>query len=228
MFFSELIKNIKSTDKVLEIGPGANPHPRADVLLEKVFENPTEKKEQRGNTPELNTSKKIIFYNGDKFPFKDYEFDYVICSHVLEHIDNVEYFISELFRVAKKGYVEYPTLYYEYLFNFEVHKNIFKYDAGGFLYYIKKIETPISCFQPVQSVFLEALNQGYSTFVDDLKAIMFEGFEWEHPFELKKTNYIEKLCFNNPIIKKNTFKLSYLRKIKYLLDKLSTDKFVRK
>ena len=45
----------------------------------------------------------------EKLPFKDNEFDFVFASHVLEHIKNVKLFISELERVAKKGYLELPT-----------------------------------------------------------------------------------------------------------------------
>jgi len=44
-----------------------------------------------------------------KLPFKDNEFDFVIASHVLEHVVDVEFFIKELERVSKKGYIELPT-----------------------------------------------------------------------------------------------------------------------
>ena len=42
-------------------------------------------------------------------PFKDDEFDFVIASHVMEHVDDVELFIAELERISKKGYIELPT-----------------------------------------------------------------------------------------------------------------------
>ena len=45
-----------------------------------------------------------------KLPFKDKEFDFVIASHVMEHVDDVEFFISELERVSRKGYIELPTM----------------------------------------------------------------------------------------------------------------------
>lgn len=35
--------------------------------------------------------------------FSDSEFDFIICNHVLEHIDNDKLALSELFRVLKKG-----------------------------------------------------------------------------------------------------------------------------
>tara|TARA_B100001540_G_C15753066_1_gene617936 strand:+ start:586 stop:1218 length:633 start_codon:yes stop_codon:yes gene_type:complete len=42
-------------------------------------------------------------------PFKDDEFDFVIASHVIEHVEDVELFIAELERISKKGYIELPT-----------------------------------------------------------------------------------------------------------------------
>ena len=44
-----------------------------------------------------------------KLPFKDKEFDFVISSHVLEHVEDISYFLNELARVSKKGYIEVPT-----------------------------------------------------------------------------------------------------------------------
>lgn len=42
-------------------------------------------------------------------PFADQSFDYVILSHVLEHVPDVAAFIQELQRIAKAGYIELPT-----------------------------------------------------------------------------------------------------------------------
>ncbi len=42
-------------------------------------------------------------------PFKDNEFDYIIASHVVEHVEDISYFLNELSRVGKRGYIEVPT-----------------------------------------------------------------------------------------------------------------------
>ena len=34
----------------------------------------------------------------------------MIASHVIEHVEDVEYFIKELERVSSKGYIELPTI----------------------------------------------------------------------------------------------------------------------
>jgi ubiquinone/menaquinone biosynthesis C-methylase UbiE len=57
------------------------------------------------------------FYKGKRFvkidkkvlPFKDKEFDYVIASHVIEHVKDFEFFLKELERIADKGYIELPS-----------------------------------------------------------------------------------------------------------------------
>lgn len=196
MFFPELIKSIKTGDRVLEIGPGATPHPRADVLLEKRFHDPGEQSEQRGNTPELRTDKTVVYYDGGVFPFRDNEFDYTICSHVLEHVEDPETFMGEVFRVSRRGYVEFPTAYYEYLYNFRVHINFLK-KTGDTLYYLPKSQTPLDLFQPVQRLLLESLNKGYSDLVDDLRGIMFEGFEWSAPFDIQRAVSLEQVSFGD-------------------------------
>ena len=55
--------------------------------------------------------KKFIKLDPQKktLPFKDKEFDFVIASHVIEHVENVENFIGEIERISKQGYIELPT-----------------------------------------------------------------------------------------------------------------------
>ena len=53
--------------------------------------------------------KSFVKINEKKLPFKDKEFDFVIASHVAEHVEDVSYFLNELSRIGKKGYIEVPT-----------------------------------------------------------------------------------------------------------------------
>jgi SAM-dependent methyltransferase len=195
MFFPEKITLIKPNDYVLEIGPGSTPHGRSDVFLELKYDNEREYEAQRGVPYRLKTEKPIFYYDGTNFPFKDGEFDYVICSHVIEHVNNIEFFVSEMFRVAPKGYLEYPTIYYEYLYNFSVHNNYIKFNKDC-LIYLKKSKTGLNEFLPVQSLFFESLCKGYDSLVKELKQYMFEGFEYEKPFKIKEAKSIEDLIFN--------------------------------
>ena len=51
----------------------------------------------------------FVKITNDKLPFKDKEFDFVISSHVIEHVENFKFFIKELERISSKGYIELPT-----------------------------------------------------------------------------------------------------------------------
>ena len=51
----------------------------------------------------------FIKLENKQLPFDDNQFDFVIASHVLEHVEDYKFFISELERVSKKGYIELPT-----------------------------------------------------------------------------------------------------------------------
>ena len=53
--------------------------------------------------------KQFIKINEKKLPFKDKEFDFVITSHVIEHVDDLDFFIDEIERISNQGYIELPS-----------------------------------------------------------------------------------------------------------------------
>lgn len=191
MFYPHKITNIKDTDRVLEIGPGSNPYFRSDVLLELNYNDEHDRVRQFGHSEKLVTDKQIVYYDGLNFPFKDKEFDYVICSHVLEHVEDLKLFLSEIFRVSSKGYFEYPLATYDYLYNFDVHINFLKYD-GNKLLYMRKQELPLNSFKPFQKFFLKTLDNGYGDFLGKIPHCFFEGFEWKMPFDIVQDNQLDK------------------------------------
>ena len=83
--------------RILDIGCGYRAHPNATVIAD-VQDLSNYYKE-----------KKFIKINEKKLPFKDKEFDFIIASHVIEHVEDFEFFIKELERISSKGYVELPT-----------------------------------------------------------------------------------------------------------------------
>ena len=83
--------------KILDIGCGYTAHEKASVIcdiqdLSNFYKN-----------------KKFVKLDGKTLPFRDKEFDFVIASHVIEHVEDVNFFIKELERVSSKGYIELPT-----------------------------------------------------------------------------------------------------------------------
>ncbi len=193
MFFPEKIINVKPGDRILEIGPGSTPYHLSDVLLEMDFEDKAEYEKQFGHAEKLVTDKQLVFYKGDIFPFKDNEFDYVICSHVLEHVPDVPKFLSEVFRVAPKGYFEFPLMYYEYLYNIDAHISLLRFD-GKILHYMPKKNTAIDSFKPIQEFLLETLRKGHSKMMIDIPECYIQGFEWNTPFKAVETNDLKQLA----------------------------------
>lgn len=194
MFFPERIKSIEPGDKVLEIGPGADPYFRSDIFLEKRYSNETEYFSQLGKEEHIKTDKPIVYYDGEIMPFDDDEFDYIICSHVLEHITDIDSFIKEVMRIGKKGYFEFPTVYYDYIYNFDVHKTFLHYTDNS-LIWLPKENTHLNQFKVINNFFLSTLSKGYDSYVNDLKDYFFQGYEWDKSLQIKKANNLEELCF---------------------------------
>ena len=87
----------KKNWKILDIGCGFNPNQYATTICDVL------------DLKEHYSSKKFVKLNGDSLPFGDNEFDFVIASHVLEHVNDPTKFLIEVSRVAKQGYIEAPT-----------------------------------------------------------------------------------------------------------------------
>ena len=101
---------------VLEVGSGGNPFPRANVLSD-AFEITGE----RGWESLVSDRPTVLAY-GENLPFKDKAFDFVICSHVLEHTPYPEKFLKELQRVAHAGYIETPDAFMERINPYKNHR----------------------------------------------------------------------------------------------------------
>ncbi len=187
MFFPERLKSIKKTDKVLEVGPGNTPFYRSDVLLEKIFEDENEAFMQAGGTQKKDLKKEIVYYKEDTFPFKNEEFDYVICSHVLEHIPTAQIplFVSELNRVAKNGYIEVPLYNFELMANLKYHLNLVYIDSSHVIHFLSKENVNFS--NELYKSFQDSmLNIGFNANIIPLNLELFgNGFEYENEIRYK-------------------------------------------
>jgi len=190
MFFPERIHLLPS-DRILEVGPGASPDPRSQIFLEKRFLEP-EATRQRGGLPAIEYCKPVVYYEGDILPFCNREFDYAICSHVVEHVENLEHFVAELTRVAARGYLEFPTVHYEYLYNFTEHLNLVCYN-GKELLWVPKIETPLDEFAPTQQFFRALLEKSYDDLIQPFREEFFQGFEWSNPIPVRRARSLAEL-----------------------------------
>ena len=83
--------------KILDIGCGFSANSYASVVAD---------------TKDLSNfykDKQFIKIKDKVLPFKEKEFDFVIASHVIEHVEDFEFFLKELMRISNKGYIELPT-----------------------------------------------------------------------------------------------------------------------
>ena len=94
---------VSNSALVLDVGSGGNPHPRSDVLLDRLTGS-----EHRSGIPML-IDRFAIIADATKLPLKDKSFDFIIASHILEHMPNPAVFLQELQRVGKAGYIETPN-----------------------------------------------------------------------------------------------------------------------
>jgi SAM-dependent methyltransferase len=171
---------IKRSDRVLEVGGGHNPHPRSNVIVDKFVESNF----HRSGDIKVMKHQQFLNADGENLPFKDKEFDYVICCQVLEHVENPVRFLSEQFRVAKRGFIETPSLIGEYLFPRESHKWIL-HEHNDVLYLVDKkkmnftfgydLTELIQDYLPRHSIGFKIVERTYP----NLETIRIE---WEHDF----------------------------------------------
>ena len=115
------ILNENNNWNILDIGCGYRAHKNANVIADvQDFSNYYKKK-------------KFIQIKDKHLPFNDKEFDFVIASHVIEHVDDFEFFIKELERISSRGYIELPSRLADNLVfeNKNDHIWWFKYDDIG-------------------------------------------------------------------------------------------------
>jgi SAM-dependent methyltransferase len=97
--------------RIADVGCGHFPNRYANVAMD----SPGNSDVQRGGLPVAGDVGVREYFSVDlnefPYPFADKEFDYVICTHVLEHLDDPVRACLELTRIAKSGYVEVPFLY---------------------------------------------------------------------------------------------------------------------
>jgi SAM-dependent methyltransferase len=70
----------------------------------------------------LKVDRPMVLADVQNLPFRDNAFDYVICCHLLDHVEDPEQAVREITRVAPRGYIETPSEFAEKMVGKTCHK----------------------------------------------------------------------------------------------------------
>ncbi len=160
---------IGDDELVLEIGSGDRPNPRSDVLVDRFIEDNTE----RGGN--LTIDRPLIVADAHQLPFKDKSFDYIVCFHILEHMDNPAQFIREITRVGKRGWIQSPSEVAEKLFHWSFHRWYVNLIDGKLILHPNKGEETFGDLFD----YLYARNPRFARFSRSMPALFYVDHEWE-------------------------------------------------
>jgi hypothetical protein len=109
-----ILRRLRPTDVVLDIGSWARPFNRANWVMD---QEPWETRGYYGLPPQggerehfqRDTWIRRDICDREPYPFGAKEIDFVICSHTLEDVRDPLWVCSEMVRIAKAGYIEVPS-----------------------------------------------------------------------------------------------------------------------
>lgn len=104
--------------QVLDVGSGDRPFPPATVLVDQLPRRLSSEGEVRAENPRaeiVSGGKPFVVGEIEALPFADQSFDIVYASHVLEHVVEPVRALTELARVAPRGYIETPRAWFEFV-----------------------------------------------------------------------------------------------------------------
>ena len=210
---------IRKGEKVLDVGCGAHPFYLATHLADKSL---TDNSERFGPIPP--THLPLYECSVESMPFKDAEFDFVYCSHVLEHVVDPAGACRELMRVGKRGYIECPRSWMEYPFHSPSHRWLVDHEQHC-LIFREKLEEEKRDFLGIQYALFSLLkDERFCAYWDlpEIKAVRNVEFYWEGSFDFvvipkeeRKNGGAFKQFYSAPYSDKATAKHSDLRQFLY-------------
>lgn len=132
---------IKRGEKVLDIGGGCSPFYLATHILDVSSEEYDAQRYNKG--VRVMQAQELIEGTTDRLvEFGDNEFDFIYCSHILEHVENLPEALQEINRVGKRGFVAVPHCLYDFWGApaSSGHKWFCDYDYADNIFLIKKRE----------------------------------------------------------------------------------------
>lgn len=114
----QIAQGLPPERRVIDVGGGGAPFWRADWVVDAIPFDAAGKlaRDTHGGEPpryRKETWVEVDLCDRTAWPFDDSQFDFAICSHLLEDVRDPIWICSELTRIAKAGYIEVPSRYVE-------------------------------------------------------------------------------------------------------------------
>lgn len=168
------------SSKILDIGSGQNPHKDATHFLEKY----PDKNVERGADFVKPKGNLHIGDVEDMYFFKDNEYDYSYCKHVLEHVLDPVKACSEIMRVSKAGYIETPTEMWERMFGRTYHKWVVKKEGNTLIFKANKYQSAVEAIGwSFDTIYAQDIH--FRSWFDTNIDKMYVRFEWKNDFNVK-------------------------------------------
>lgn len=173
---------IAPNDLVLDIGSGGWPFKRANHLADKYPDQTTHRMETM-----VRDQRPFFEVDLERLPFADHAYDFVFCSHVLEHLDNPGQALRELMRVGRRGYIEVPTRLSDVMFNFTRLQDHHRWHGMMLGKTLVLVEWNDSERHEMGNQFFDALHSqyanGFQDFFERNRDVFFASCAWEGGIE---------------------------------------------
>lgn len=125
--------------RVLDVGSGHAPNPRADILLEMMVDDDSHRS---GNSID-ETDPRLVAGDACNMPFGDKAFDYILATHLAEHVADPGALCRELSRVGRAGYIETPGWFGDIIMRETFHQWRVRKSGQGLLFSDVTTEHPL-------------------------------------------------------------------------------------
>ena len=155
-----------SKENVCEVGCGRFAWEEANTLCDLV------------DHTDLYPDRRFVQCDGSKTPFKDKEFDFVIASHVAEHVPDIVEFLAELQRIAHAGYIEVPKPLFD---------NLTRGNKTEHLWWVNfDDDHKTVCFEPKKMIIDESFWPEQCKFLEEyFLDSMYLSLAWQDSIEFK-------------------------------------------
>ncbi|OIO72231.1 MAG: hypothetical protein CO186_01740 [Zetaproteobacteria bacterium CG_4_9_14_3_um_filter_49_83] len=170
--------DIAANELVLDIGSGGWPFKRANHLADKFPDQTTHRVENM-----VRDERPFFEVDLEYLHFDDQTYDFVFCSHVLEHLDNPGQAMRELMRVGLRGYIEVPTRLSDVMFNFTRLPNHHRWHGMVLDKTLVLVEWNEWERRDLGNQFFDALQSEFSNAFQDFfehnRDLFFTSYHWE-------------------------------------------------